>query len=469
MQPFQEKDILDFMALTGCQDELKAYEYIQMGDNNLENAIQLYLELEGQPNLSQQSSYQSQNLSQPQNQQKVYNQQDIKDVNTMIFNQNNPPPDLIRQRSAPDTNLIERYKKYQEEKRANDDGILKKSLKYGWKALTSIFQLEKNHGIEFQTYLQQQQIQTIVNFQMGNFIDNLQKAHQESKPLLIYLHNQQSLLSLQKMISNKNFVQIVNRHYRIVGFLQSPQVDDQLPVKPEPPSFLIYRLDLTEQPVLIDTINLTLDSNFEELAVQLKIQKGQFTKQFILEEQVKRQVDTPSQYLPNYYGQQQQQKQFERRQQDIKQREREQLIQQQQEAYRSAEQQVSEKKRIKQELQQQEKNKLFEQQQLNEIRLLQKATILSNLPDEPNDEEGIEILFRFPYATKSRRFHFNEKISSIFEYAMCQEDDCFNDPNQKIDLIQNFPRLSLQDKQDQIISDIFTDSNKIQLIVEECE
>lgn len=42
--------------------------------------------------------------------------------------------------------------------------------------------------------------------------------------------------------------------------------------------------------------------------------------------------------------------------------------------------------------------------------MLQKATMLSNLPDEPEGEEGIEILFRFVHATKTRRFHFNNKI-----------------------------------------------------------
>lgn len=87
--------------------------------------------------------------------------------------------------------------------------------------------------------------------------------------------------------------------------------------------------------------------------------------------------------------------------------------------------------------------------------------MLSNLPDEPEGEEGIEILYRFMHATRTRRFNFNDKIQSIFEFALSQEDDCFNDPNSNIDLIQNFPRLSLKDKKDDIISDVFTDANKV--------
>ncbi|CAD8149022.1 unnamed protein product [Paramecium pentaurelia] len=469
MQATQEKDILDFMALTGCQDEQKALQYIQMGDNNLENAIQLYLDLEGQPTLSQQSSVQSQKSPQQQNQQQYLNQQDVKEVNTMIFNQNNPPPELIRQRSAPDTTLIEKYKKYQEDKRANDDGILKKTFKFGWSAITYIFKRETNHGMAFQTFIQQQQIQTDINFQMGNFQDNLKRAHEETKPLLIYLHNQQSLYTFENMINSKTFVQIVNKNYHIVGFLESPQVYDLLPVKPQPPTLLIYRLDLTEQPILMDTIHLSPESNFQELAGKLKSLKGQFNKQFIMEDQVKREFNIPQQYIPNFYGQQQQQQYSQRRQQDVQQREREQLIKQQQEAYRIAEQQAAEKKRREQEQKQQQENKLLEQQQLSEQRLLQKATILSNLPDEPENEEGIEILFRFENSNKTRRFNFNDKIQSIFDFALSQEDDCFNDPNSNIDLIQSFPRLSLKDKKDEIISDVFTDSNKVQLIVEECE
>ncbi|CAK90876.1 unnamed protein product (macronuclear) [Paramecium tetraurelia] len=472
MQPAQEKDILDFMTLTGCQDEQKAMQYLQMGDNKLENAIQLYLDLEGQPVLSQQSSVQSTKSPYVQNQQQFLNQNDVKEVNTMIFNENNPPPELIRQRSAPDSSLAEKYKKYQEDKRANDDGIIKKTFKYGWNALTYIFKREPNYGLIFQTYIQQQQIQTAINFQMGNFNDNLKRAHEETKPLLIYLHNQQALFTFEKMINCKNFVTIIQRNYHIVGFLESPQVYELLPVKPQPPTLLIYRLDLTEQAILMDTVQLSPETNFEELAIKLKILKGQFNKQFIVEDQVKREFNAP-QYVPNYYGQQQQQQQqqqnFERRQQEIQQREREQLIRQQQEAYRIAEQQAAEKKRKEQELKQLEEHRLLEQQQLSEIRLLQKATMLSNLPDEPEGEEGIEILYRFMHATRTRRFNFNDKIQSIFEFALSQEDDCFNDPNSNIDLIQNFPRLSLKDKKDDIISDVFTDANKVQLIVEECE
>lgn len=83
-------------------------------------------------------------------------------VNTMIFNQNNPPPELIRQRSAPDATLIEKYKKYQEDKRANDDGILKKTFKFGWSAITYLciqfimkilVKRETNYGMAFQTFI----------------------------------------------------------------------------------------------------------------------------------------------------------------------------------------------------------------------------------------------------------------------------------------------------------------------------
>ncbi|CAD8052456.1 unnamed protein product [Paramecium sonneborni] len=468
MQPSQEKEIIEFMFITGCQDENKALQYFQMSNNNLESAIQLFYDLEGHPSLNSQSSFQSQASSQQQhqNQQKHLGQQDVKDVNTMIFNQNNPPPDLIRQRSAPDTNLMERYKLYQEQKRANDDGILKKTFKYGWNVITYLFKKGPNHGLDFQSYLQKQQIQTTINFQMGNFTDNIRKAHEEAKPLLIYLHNQQSLYTFQKMISSKTLAQIINKNYQIVGFLESPQVYEQLPVKPQPPTILIYRLDLTQQAVLMDTINLTPESNFEELAAKLKQIKGQFNKQFILEDSIKKEVDGPSQYLPNYNGYQyQRQQQYNQtRQQDI---EREQLIQQQQEAYRIAEQLASEKKRKELEIIQNEQNKLVQQQQLSEQRLLQKATMLSNLPNEPEGEDGIEILFRFINATRTRRFNLDDKIQSIFDFALSQEDDCFNDPNSNIDLIQNFPRLSLKDKKDENISDVFTDSTKIQLIVEE--
>ncbi|CAD8048215.1 unnamed protein product [Paramecium sonneborni] len=474
MQPSQEKLIVEFMSLTECQDEQKALQYLQMSNNNLENAAQLYFDLEGyQPNLKSQSSFSSQQSQQQQyqNQNQQISQQDVKDVNTMIFNQNNPPPELIRQQSAPDVDLVEKYKKYQQNKRANDDGILKKTLKLGLNALKYIFKRGPNHGIDFQRYLQQQQIQTTINFQMGNFSDNLKNAYEEIKPLLVYIHNQESLLIFQKMISCQTLVQMLNKHYRIVGFLENPQVYEQLPLKPQPPTFLIFRLDLTEQNVLMDTINLTFETNYEDLAGKLKLLKGQFNKQLILEDQAKNQVDVQLQYLPNYNGQQyqRQQQQNERRQLDKQQRERELLIQQQQEAYRIAEQQVQEKRRKEQELMQNEQNKLFEQQQLSEQRLLQKATMLSNLPDEPQGEDGIEILFRFLNAKRTRRFNLNDKIQSIFDFVQSQEDDCFNDPNSNIDLIQNFPRLALKDKKELTISDVFTDSNMVQLIVEEYE
>ncbi|CAD8050650.1 unnamed protein product [Paramecium sonneborni] len=89
------------------------------------------------------------------------------------------------------------------------------------------------------------------------------------------------------------------------------------------------------------------------------------------------------------------------------------------------------------------------------------------MPEEPEQYSGIQILFRFTNATRTRRFNFNDEIQILFDFVESQEDDCFHDPYAQFDLIKNFPRLSLKNKTEWMISEVFIDSEKEQLIVDE--
>ncbi|CAK70963.1 unnamed protein product (macronuclear) [Paramecium tetraurelia] len=461
--PSSEEDILNFMAVTGCQDYQKAQSYIQMAENKLDNAIQLYMDFEGGQGQSAQ-----QKTQQDQQQQRSTIQETPKG-NVQRSNQGNS-------RQPQDVALIEKYRKYQEEKRAKDEGIMKKTLQMGANLFSYFFNNPPNYGNEFLQYLKQHQIQTEIAFQSGNFKDKMQKANEETRPLLVYLHNHQSLLILQKMSSCKPLTTILNRNYNIVGFLNSPQAYEQMPNKPDPPAILIYKLDIVDEVVLMEQFSLSIDTNFEEVAQKIKTLRAAFNKEYIYIENIKKEVNSPnqpnlnhSQYYQQSFHQVQQQQQSQVQRQKEDQRERDLLIQQQKEAYRFAEQQAIEKKRKDEELRLQEQAKQLEQQQKEEQRLLKKAQLLSNLPEEPQNSEGISILFRFINATRTRRFHFNDKIQVLFDFVESQEDDCFNDPHSKIDLIQNYPRLSLKDKTESIISEVFVDSEMEQLIVDEQE
>ncbi|CAD8143175.1 unnamed protein product [Paramecium pentaurelia] len=466
--PSSEESIINFMAVTGCQDYQKAQSYIQMAENKLDTAIQLYLDFEGvQSQTTQQKTQQDQ-------QQQRSNIQETPKGNVQSSNQS-------IQRQPQDVALIEKYRKYQEEKRANEDGIIKKTFQYGANFISYFFKNAPNYGNEFLKYLKQHQIQTEIAFQSGNFLEKLKIANEETRPLLVYIHNHQSLMILQKMSNCKAFVTNINRNYNIIGLLSSPQVYEQLPNKPDPPAILIYKLDIVDEVALMEQISLSIDTNFEETAQKIKQIRAAFNKEYIYIENIKKEVNSPNQFNQNYYHQnyhqnqqlfhhvqqQQQPSQVQRQRED--QRQRELLLQQQKEAYHYAEQQAMEKKRKDEELRQQEQAKLIEQQQKEEQRLLQKAQLLSNLPEEPQNSEGISILFRFVNATRTRRFNFNDKIQILFDFVQSQEDDCFHDPYAKIDLIQNFPRLSLKDKTESPIKEVFIDSEMEQLIVDEQE
>ncbi|CAD8212295.1 unnamed protein product [Paramecium octaurelia] len=462
---FEEK-ITNFMTITGCQDYQKAQSYIQMAQNNLDNAIQLYFDFEGV-----QSQGTQQKPQQDQLQQRSTTQETSQGI-VQNFNQSN-------RRQPQDIALIEKYRIYHEEKRAKE-GIINKTFQIGASLVSYFFKNAPNYGSEFLKYLQQHQIQTQIQFQSGNFQDKLKKANEETRPLLVYLHNHQSLLILQKMSDCKPFVTNLNKNYLILGLLNSPQVIEKLPNKPEPPTILIYKLDIVDEVVLMDQISLSIDTNFEETAQKIKTIRAAFNKEYIYIENLKKEVNSPNQPNLNYYynsqhsfhhvqQQQQTQTQGQVQKQKEDQRERDLLIQQQKEAYRFAEQQAILKKQRDEEQRLQEQAKQFEEQQKEEQRLLKKAQLLSNLPEEPANTQGISILFRFVNATRTRRFNFSDKIQVLFDFVESQEDDCFNDPHAKIDLIQNFPRLSLKDKTEFPISEVFVDSEMEQLIVDEQE
>ncbi|CAD8134060.1 unnamed protein product [Paramecium pentaurelia] len=459
-----EDNINSFMAVTGCQDYQKALSYIQMAENKLDTAIQLYMDFEG----GQSQSFQ-QKTQQDQQQQRSTIQETPKGIVQSSYQGISRQPQDIA--------LIEKYRKYYEEKRLKDDGIMKKTFQLGANFISNIFNYAPNYGNEFLKYLQQHQIQKDIAFKSGNFQDQLKLANQETRPLLVYLHNLQSLMILQKMSNCKSLVTNLNKNYNIVGFLSSAQVYEQLPNKPDPPAILIYKLDIVDEVVLMEHIPLSIDTNFEEITQKIKQIRATFNKEYIYTENIKKEVTSPNQFNQNYYHQnqqnfhhvQQQQQQIQNQRQKEEQKQRDLLIQQQKEAYRYAEQQAMEKKRKDEELRLQEQAKQFEQQQKEEQRLLQKAQLLSNLPEEPQNQQGISILFRFINATRTRRFNFNDKIQVLFDFVQSQEDDCFHDPYAKIDLIQNFPRLSLKDKIEFTISEVFIDSEMEQIIVDEQE
>ncbi|CAD8049421.1 unnamed protein product [Paramecium sonneborni] len=465
--PSQDEEIINFMSITGCSDFQKALSYMQMADNKLDNAIQLYMDFEG--GMSQKS--QQKELQEKQQQRPVIQETPKRQVQSL--NQG-------IQRQTQDVALVEKYRKYQEEKRAKEDGLVKKTFQIGANIFSYIFKNQPNHGNDFLKYLQQHQIQTEINFQPGNFQEKIKNVNQETRPLLVYLHNNQNIQIFQKMSNCKNFVTNLNKNYLILGFLNNQQVYEQLPNKPEPPAILIYKLDIVDEVVLMDQYTLTTDTNFEELAQKIKTIRAQFNKEYIYIENIKKEVNSPNQFnfnsliytQQNFYQvqqQQQQQDQVQIQRQKEMQRERDLLIQSQKEAYQYAEQQAMEKKRKDEELKLQEQAKQLEQQKKEEQRLLKKATLLSNLPEEPQNQQGISILFRFINATRTRRFNFNDKIQILFDFVQSQEDECFHDPYAEIDLIQNFPRLSLKDKIELTISEVFIDSEMEQLIVDEQE
>jgi FAS-associated factor 2 len=51
--------------------------------------------------------------------------------------------------------------------------------------------------------------------------------------------------------------------------------------------------------------------------------------------------------------------------------------------------------------------------------------------------------------------------------VFCHNESSFENPDGPFDLIQTFPKLSLKDKKDQVISDVFQESQMEQLIVTE--
>lgn len=61
---------------------------------------------------------------------------------------------------------------------------------------------------------------------------------------------------------------------------------------------------------------------------------------------------------------------------------------------------------------------------------------------------------------KTRRFLLEDKIENMFTYIDCFCRDEFEEKFNDFDLKQSFPPLSLMDKKNQIIRDVFEGSNR---------
>ncbi|CAD8062142.1 unnamed protein product [Paramecium sonneborni] len=340
-----------------------------------------------------------------------------------------------------------------------------------WKIAKAFFTKNQNYGEEFQKNIQSKKVKIQIKFEMGSFQDNLKKAQDINFPLFVYVHDVSSLKILQTMFQCKTLVNLVNKSFICYAFIGNQETLTQLPTQNiELPSILIYRKNFIEEIDLIKQIKLFPSTKFEELAQEIKQIRCSIQEIITLEKKAKRLVDNPEEINQSQQERfiQKQREMEAKKQQEIQQRQREELLEKQEIEYMMAVQKAdNQKKRIQEEKQQQEQL-IQQQQEEEEQRQFIKATLLSNLPQEP-EENGISIQFRFFDKVVTRKFNLTDKIESIFNFVICQDDSLFLNPGAEIDLIQNFPRLSLFDKKEMQIQEIFNDSTGEQLIILEKE
>ncbi|CAD8069372.1 unnamed protein product [Paramecium sonneborni] len=438
-----------FSEITGCKDQMKCIHYLQMNNNELERAIQLYLDLE----IQQQED---------QNQQEIYHQQIIPQQQKKQIKQ-----EFQLEKTQATQNLILKYQQYKESKMEEDDNLVSNV----WKIAKAIFTKNQNYGEEFQKNIQSKKIKIEIKFEMGSFQDNIKKAQNKQIPLFVYAHDVSGLKILENMFQCKTLVKFVNRSFISYAFIGNEETLVQLPTQNiELPSILIYRINFIDEICLMKQIKLFPQTNFEELAKEIKQIAYAIYKIRVQENLAKNHVDNPEEISQSQIEKfsQRQIEMEKKKQQEIQQREREELLQNQEMEYLIAVQKAEDKKKRIQDEKLKQEQLIQEQQWEEEQRQFIKASQLSSLPEEPI-ENGISIQLRFFDKVLTRKFNLTDKIESIFDFVMCQDDSLFMNPKAQIDLIQNFPRLSLIDKKNMTIQEIFNDSTGEQLIILEMD
>ncbi|CAK62463.1 unnamed protein product (macronuclear) [Paramecium tetraurelia] len=441
----------NFSNITGCQDQEKCLNYLQMANFELESAIQLFFEIEIQ---SQQFVAPTQKVSQQESQPPQRQRRQIQE-------------NFELEQSQTTQELVQKYKNYKESKIDEDPGLVTGV----WKIAKALFTKNQNYGEDFQKHIQSKKVKIEIKFDLGSFQDNIKIAQDRMLPLFVYVHDVSCLKILQAMFQCKSLVSIVNRYFLSYAFIANKDTLAQLPTQNiEIPSILIYRINFIDEVCLVKQIKLFPQTNFEELAVEIKTIRSNISKISAQEKLAKRLVDSPEQIHQNQIDRfRQKQLDMEvRRQQEIEQREREELLQKQDLEYMMALQQADEKKKKINDEKLRQEQLIHEQQEEEEQRQFLKAKLLSDLPQEPK-ENCITIQLRFFDKVITRNFNFTDKIQFIFDFVMCQDDQLFLNPKADVDLIQNFPKLSLFDKKDMLIQEIFNDSTGEQLIILEKE
>ncbi|CAD8151256.1 unnamed protein product [Paramecium pentaurelia] len=447
----QDQLIRNFSNITGCQDHNKCLNYLQMGNFELENAIQLFFDLEIQ---SQQfvAPIQKGNQQEPKLPQRQRRQ----------IQEN-----FELEQSQTTQELIQKYKNYKENKIDEEAGLVSGV----WKLAKALFSKNQNYGEEFQKHIQSKKVKIEIKFEMGSFQDNIKIAQNRNYPIFVYVHDISFLKILQAMFQCKSFVYIVNKNFISYAFIANQETLAQLPSQNiEIPSILIYRINFVDEICLMKQIKLFPQTNFEELTQEIKSIRSAISKVNAQEKQAKRLVENPEQINQSQIDKfiQKQMEMEIKKQQEIEQREREELLQKQDFEYMMALKQADEKKKKINDEKLKQDQLIQQQQEEEEQRQFMKATALSGLPQEPQ-ENCITIQLRFFDKVITRNFNFTDKIQIIFDFVICQDDALFLNPRADIDLIQNFPKLSLFDKKDMTIQEVFNDSTGEQLIILENE
>ena len=123
-----------------------------------------------------------------------------------------------------------------------------------------------------------------------------------------------------------------------------------------------------------------------------------------------------------------------------------------------------------------EEQKLKEQneklKEQNEMLMKQREEEIKEGQKEFKDRvvnDPIMIKFRLAYKTVQYEFSQKDKVETVFKYTNCCLRDGFENRYNEFDLTQAFPQLSLKERKDQILEDVFEGSTGEVLIVKETQ
>jgi len=354
-------------------------------------------------------------------------------------------------------------------------------------------------GEQFLLYLRQHYEKESHNlkFHVGTFEENIQKASEYKKPLLVYVHvdSEENKEIPREIVASAPISNLINNKFYSLGLLGGTEgiqsISKYIPIGTNC-LFAVFRTNLLDEIQLLETIPVELHTDVFDLEDHLKSIEGNYYLLMAEEDKIKNEVRTSMQnerrdrereVFNNYYDENQYRnlENFttgthinpEHTIANQERLEEDRILRQiQEEEYKEVERKIREQQEmqaiqesIKMQEEEEERKVAFDQaekkQKLEKEREEAKKTKLKNLPPEPAEGVAnvISIAFRTPNGNRvERRFTLHDKAQVLYDYIDTQ-DIAYDKNTVRYDLIQPRPFLVLDDK-NKTLNDYFEGSSQ---------